>query len=226
MQLMSQSKNCISALEMHRQLNVSYNTAWLIKHKIMQMMHMHNNQKISGYIEIDESQLEVSPVEVKAHSKQAHRPFIAALETQVDGKPISIKLSPVKDFDQKTMGHWLEKNIGQCKETLCSNAHCYKTLCEICQNRIRELNLHRKTQRKFNWLPLILSNIKASIYGTLHSIDYEHYAYRYLADIQYRFNRRFDLKAMFYELINSAALAPHAVFFKPDPLTGQMQPVE
>jgi len=36
--LITQSKNGISALELHRQMGVSYNAAWRVKHKIMQVM--------------------------------------------------------------------------------------------------------------------------------------------------------------------------------------------
>src|SRR5882762_3244400 len=38
MYLMMQSKNSIAALELMRYLGVSYKTAWLIKHKLMQVM--------------------------------------------------------------------------------------------------------------------------------------------------------------------------------------------
>ena len=40
--LLTQSKNGISALELCRQLGVSYNAAWLTKHKLMQVM-LENN---------------------------------------------------------------------------------------------------------------------------------------------------------------------------------------
>jgi uncharacterized membrane protein len=36
MQLLSQAKNNVAALELRRQLGVSYPTAWLMKHKIME----------------------------------------------------------------------------------------------------------------------------------------------------------------------------------------------
>ena len=36
MQLLTQSKNNVSALELMRQLGVSYRSAWLMKHKIME----------------------------------------------------------------------------------------------------------------------------------------------------------------------------------------------
>ena len=38
MYLMTQTKNGVSALELSRQLSVSYNTAWKVKHKLMQVM--------------------------------------------------------------------------------------------------------------------------------------------------------------------------------------------
>ncbi len=40
MHLLSQSKNSISALELKRHLGVRYKTAWLLKHKLMQVMTM------------------------------------------------------------------------------------------------------------------------------------------------------------------------------------------
>lgn len=38
MYLMTQSKNSVSALELKRQLGVTYKTAWLLKHKLLQTM--------------------------------------------------------------------------------------------------------------------------------------------------------------------------------------------
>ena len=229
-QLMTQSKNCISSLELHRQLDVSYNTAWLIKHKIMEMMFMAENQRFSGYIEIDETHLEKYPVEHDdRQQKRVHnfRPFIAALETGADGRPIFAKFNVVKNFEKESLKSWLEDNVsGRC-ETICDTQHCYETLCDICQNKAQMLLFQKNEKRgKFDWMNIILSNIKASLYGTFHNIDFERYGYRYLADLQYRFNRRFDLKAMFYGLISTAAKALHAVFLRPDPVRVLMVEVE
>ena len=44
MQLLTQSKNNISALELKRQLGVCYRSAWLIKHKIMEAMRVRECQ--------------------------------------------------------------------------------------------------------------------------------------------------------------------------------------
>lgn len=38
MQLLTQARNNVSPLELRRQLGVSYRTAWLVKHKLLQAM--------------------------------------------------------------------------------------------------------------------------------------------------------------------------------------------
>jgi hypothetical protein len=44
-----------------------------------------------------------------------------------------------------------------------------------------------------NTLP---GNLKSSLQGTYHGFKFDKYAARYLAEVQYRFNRRFDLPRM------------------------------
>ena len=58
MQLLTQSKNNVSALELMRQLGVSYHTAWLIKHKIMEAMRLREEpRELDGRVEIDDAYL-------------------------------------------------------------------------------------------------------------------------------------------------------------------------
>lgn len=47
MHLLSQSKNSVSALELKRHLGVRYKTAWLMKHKLMQVMSVRIADKMS-----------------------------------------------------------------------------------------------------------------------------------------------------------------------------------
>ncbi|WP_298160031.1 transposase, partial [Ferrovum sp.] len=48
----------------------------------------------------------------------------------------------------------------------------------------------------FRWLNVVLGNLKTALSGTYHAFNFRKYAGRYLAESQYRFNRRFDLAAM------------------------------
>ena len=55
MHLLTQQKNGISALELKRQLGVSYQTAWSVKHKLLQvMLERDADDQLTGVVEIDD----------------------------------------------------------------------------------------------------------------------------------------------------------------------------
>lgn len=56
----------------------------------------------------------------------------------------------------------------------------------------------------FHWVNTILGNLKNAVRGTYHAVQPKH-ASRYLAEFQYRFNRRYDLRAMMPRLVFAAA---------------------
>jgi hypothetical protein len=51
----------------------------------------------------------------------------------------------------------------------------------------------------------LLGNLKTSLSGTYHALGFEKYADRYLAQVQYLFNRRFDLSAILGRLAIAAS---------------------
>jgi hypothetical protein len=48
----------------------------------------------------------------------------------------------------------------------------------------------------FKWLNVLLGNLKTALCGNHHAFDFAKFAHRHLDEVQYRFNRRFDLAAM------------------------------
>jgi len=58
----------------------------------------------------------------------------------------------------------------------------------------------------FRAVNTLLGNLKTSLAGTYHDFDFRKYAHRYLADAQYRFNRRFNLKSILARLVHAAAI--------------------
>ena len=59
----------------------------------------------------------------------------------------------------------------------------------------------------FKWANTLLGNLKTSLAGTFHTIRDKHVP-RYLAQFQYRFNRRYDLAAMIPRLGWAAVRTP------------------
>ncbi|MGE5116991.1 MAG: transposase, partial [Betaproteobacteria bacterium] len=51
-------------------------------------------------------------------------------------------------------------------------------------------------------------NLKSAITGTYHAFDFAKYAHRYLAEFQFRFNRRFDMKTILSRLLQTLLATP------------------
>jgi len=65
MQLLTQAKNNVSALELMRQLGVSYRSAWLVKHKIMEAMRLREDRReLDGRVEIDDASTSAVSIQV------------------------------------------------------------------------------------------------------------------------------------------------------------------
>ena len=60
---------------------------------------------------------------------------------------------------------------------------------------------------EFRWVNTILGNIKNALCGTYHAVRPK-YAQRYLAEFEYRFNRRFDLPDIIPRLVYVALRTP------------------
>jgi hypothetical protein len=50
----------------------------------------------------------------------------------------------------------------------------------------------------------VLGNLKTALAGTYHAFDFDKYAHRYLAQVQYLFNRRFELRSILIRLARAA----------------------
>jgi hypothetical protein len=80
MHLLTQSKNNVSALELKRHLGVCYKTAWLLKHKLMEVMRLReDSRQLTGRVEIDDAYLGGAlPGGKTGRGSENKVPFIAA----------------------------------------------------------------------------------------------------------------------------------------------------
>ena len=61
---------------------------------------------------------------------------------------------------------------------------------------------------KFKAVNTVLGNLKTALAGTYHAFGFAKYAHRYLAQVQYLFNRRFNLRTILTRLVR-AVCATH-----------------
>jgi hypothetical protein len=101
---LTQSKGGISSIELGRRLGVTQTTSWKIKHKLMQvMMERDATKRLAGRIEIDDAYLGGERNGGKrGRGSPGKMPFVAAVETTPEGRPIRLKLRRVRGFAPKS----------------------------------------------------------------------------------------------------------------------------
>lgn len=210
--LISQAKNGISALELSRQVDVSYKTAWRMKHKIMQVMKEHEDQsQLNGRIEVDDAYLGGKNKGGKrGRGSQNKLPFFAAVETKDDHRPMRMKLRVVEGFNQNEARKFSENFLfGQC-HLVTDGLPCFRAMAgdqHIHQSEKCYENGKLIERNDFNWVNTILGNLKNALVST-YKANNKKYAQRYLSEFEYRFNRRFDLRNIFSELLRNSICTP------------------
>lgn len=207
--LISQAKTGISALALKRQLGVSYPTAWLIHHKLMQAMATREERYLlDGKVQVDDAYLggERSGGKVGRGSENKV-PFIAAVSLTDDDRPLRVRLTPVSGFTLKAVSAWAKDHLAPQSAVYSDGLSCFAAVTEAGCTHHPTVMAGRKPKDvpEFRWINTVLGNLKTSLSGCYHAFDFHKYAARYLAAFCYRFNRRFDLRSLSSRLLIAAA---------------------
>ena len=103
----------MSSLSLKRQLGVSYPTAWLINHKLMQAMLVRESRYfLGGIVHIDDAYLggERSGGKVGRGSENKV-PFVAAVSLTKEGHPLRVRMSQVSGFTLDALETWAIQNL-------------------------------------------------------------------------------------------------------------------
>ncbi len=207
--LISQSKNNISALELMRQLGVAYPSAWRIKHKLMQVMAEREEKRVlSGHVVVDDAYLGGELPGKAGRGSQNKVPFVAAVQLDEQGRPQVARFDRVDGFKKRQIDQWARRFMTPDSLVVSDGLNCFTAVTGAGMTHQREVvGKHRRSTDMpcFAWLNILLGNLKTALAGTYHAFRFKKYAQRYLAEYQYRFNRRFDLKAMLPRLLRAAA---------------------
>jgi transposase-like protein len=209
---MTQTKQGISSIELGRRLGVTQTTAWKVKHKLAQVMMERDATKyLSGRIEIDDAYIGGERTGGKRGRGAAGKtPFVAAVETTPEGKPIRIKLGRVDGFSNKSISAFAKRKLESTCIVVSDGLRCFAAVTEAgCTHEAIRTGSGPTSARNpvFKWVNTALGNIKAAITGTYRSINSKHVS-RYLAEFEYRFNRRYDLAAMLPRLCWAGVRTP------------------
>jgi ribosomal protein L37AE/L43A len=210
MHLLTQAENNVSALELKRHLGVRYKTAWLLKHKLMQVMSEREaTRKLDGRVEIDDAYLGGQlPGGKSGRGSENKVSFIPAVQTTETGQPLRVCLKKL-DFTKEAIAEWAKTTLASSARVVSDGMWCFKAVTSVGA-------LHERTVtgggaacvklEQFRAVNTFLGNLKTAYSGTYHAFDFAKYAHRYLAEVQYRFNRRFDLSSIMRRLLVASVL--------------------
>ena len=211
MQLMTQAKNNISALELKRQLDVSYPTAWLVKHKLMEVMYLREEgRQLTGRIEADDAYLGGERHGGKPGRGSENKvPFVAAVQTTESGQAVYLCLSR-RAFTKQSIQEFAQKSLAAPATLVTDGLGCFTAVRGSGVRHEQHVTGGGATSAShpsFRAVNTALGNLKTSLTGTYHAFDFQKYAHRYLAEAQYRFNRRFNLRSILPRLLRAACLS-------------------
>jgi len=209
MHLLTQAKNNVSALELKRHLGVCYRTAWLVKHKLLEVMRLRErSRQLTGRVEIDDAYLGGQRSGGKAGRGSENKvPFIAAVQTTECGQPHLACFSQ-RPFTIESFGEFMSTSLALPLTVVSDGLGCFAITASLGAVHDRTVTGGGKPSvalEKFRAVNTVLSNLKTALSGTYHAIDFAKYAQRYLAEVQYRFNRRYNLRAILGRLVHAAA---------------------
>ncbi len=202
--LMCASKKGISAHQLHRQLDITYKSAWFMCHRVREAMRDKRLLPLTGTIEADETYIggkqrghwtlrERIQDEIKMGIRPKHRHprmdkavVLGILER--DGK---VRTKHIKQMNQRTAKEVLTNNVEFSKSRLVTDSnHAYKQIKHHLQHDIIKheeayVNGDIHTQGIENYWSIL----KRGLYGVFHHVDAE-YLSNYLNEFEFRFNRR------------------------------------
>jgi transposase-like protein len=182
----------------------------LLKHKLMQVMYERQRHKrLSGRIEMDDAYLGGKRSGKRGRGSQNKLPFVAAVET-VEGKPIKMHLRRVKGFRKAEINRYAKRSLTAGSLVVSDGLSCFEAVANAgCRHQPLVVGSGRQAAQHpaFKWVNTVLGNVKNALRSTFHAVRKKH-APRYLAEFEYRFNRRFDLPSMVQRLVYVAARTP------------------
>ena len=201
---------------LNRQLGTSYQsyrTAWLMHQKLMRTMALKDDeQPLSVSVQLDDAYLRRRTPGGVGRGSSNKVPIVAAVSTNPSGHPMRVKLHVIVGFTQEAVTRWARTHLQPGTDVRSDGLACFAGVIEAACTHSWIVVGARKPRElpQFNWVNTILGNLKTTLHGAHKAFDFAKYATHYLGSFAYRFNRRFDPRALFKQVLADTTLIPPA----------------
>lgn len=204
--LIATSKKGISAMELKRKLGIkSYQTAWLLFHKIRSAMASSQMFPLTGDAEADETFIGGRRPGKRGRGAEGKIPVAAVVET--DGKTMGrAYLETIDAATTENLTSFLSRNLTPGVKVTTDGFLAYGFLSAHFQHvpRVRANSSNDDTLPKVH---ILIANLKMWLRGTYNCLPSKHLQH-YLDEFIFRFNRRWKLESIFDKLLIRCIASP------------------
>jgi len=215
--LVAKDSRGVPALQLMKELNVSYPTAWSMLHKIRRAMGaMENQYQLAGIVEMVAINVGAS-MEARKRN-QNHRTdktqVQAALSLDDQGNPECVKMEKLDTLAGKSTRDFVVRYIkaGAVIRTDLGSLDAKGMASQPYIHESADLNVRGKTER-WERINQVADNAKRIIFGTYHGLGAKHLQ-AYLDEFCFRFNQRRFPEPIFNLLLNACMLATPITYFE------------
>ena len=211
---LAHDKKGIAALELAKQISVSYATAWLMLHKLRRSMRRRDERYVlQGLVEVDETYVGGKAEGTTGRGADKKTVVAVALELRRDGKPGHVAMQSIHRASGHCLRRFAESEIKKGATLKTDGWGAYRSVAKAgYTHKATVTGSGRAAAQTFPWLHTFIANMKRMILGTYHSVSRKHLD-GYLAEFNYRANRRW-LEANLFDRLIEAAVGAKAVTCK------------
>ncbi len=182
------SKKGVSAHQLHRELGITYKSAWFMCHRIRYAMTQPPlKDKLSGVVEVDETYIGPKKVRGKTGRGAGKKAIVVAL-IERDGRARTFKVPDVK---ARTLKALIGPNVAETAHIMTDSWRAYSGLAKRYAGH-GVVNHSREYVRGIihtNFAESYFSLLKRGLFGTFHHVSEKHLP-RYLREFEHRWNMR------------------------------------
>ena len=162
--LVSRDKRGYSAMQLSRILNLPYNTAWFLLHRIRNAMaERDNGYMLKGIVELDDTYLGKAKKGGKRGRGTKKNKVVVAISKDEEGKPQYVKMQVVTDLKAKTIAKFAKSSIVEGATVQTDAYRSYRK--PLTEKYLHEYQVFDADSDMLKWLHIIVSNAKAFCIG-------------------------------------------------------------
>ena len=202
--LAAHDKRGVSSLRLKKELQIAYQTAWLMLHKIRHAMSGRDSgYLLAGIVEMDEMYVGGPKEGGKRGRGTEKTPVELAVSLDEHGYPQFVKMEILDDVTGQSIQDFAKRNIKEGTLIKSDNYRSYSKAFEgqpyVHKPDPFEVN---ENPEHLKWLHRIVGNAKTFMLGTYHGLGEKHLQ-AYLDEFCFRINRRQFGGQLFNRLLNA-----------------------